>query len=95
MSKYDVTIGIEVHAELLTDSKIFCSCPTSFGAPQNTRVCPVCLGLPGTLPVLNGKAVDMAIAAGLATDCSISALTRFDRKNYYYPDLPKAYQISQ
>ena len=95
MTEYAVTIGIEVHVELSTQSKIFCSCPTSFGAPPNTCTCPVCMGLPGTLPVLNERAVDMAIAAGLATDCSVSPLTRFDRKNYFYPDLPKAYQISQ
>ena len=95
MSRYLPVIGIEVHVELATRSKIFCSCPSTFGAPPNTCVCPVCLGLPGTLPVLNGRAVDMAIAAGLATGCTVSRSTRFDRKNYFYPDLPKAYQISQ
>ena len=95
MSRYLPVIGIEVHVELSTRSKIFCSCPSTFGAPPNTCVCPVCMGLPGALPVLNSRAVDMAIAAGLATGCKISTLTRFDRKNYFYPDLPKAYQISQ
>ena len=95
MSRYLPVIGIEVHIELSTASKIFCSCPSTFGAPPNTCVCPVCMGLPGALPVLNGRAVDMAIAAGLATGCKISKATRFDRKNYFYPDLPKAYQISQ
>ena len=95
MSRFLPVIGIEVHVELSTRSKIFCSCPSTFGAPPNTCVCPVCMGLPGTLPVLNSRAVDMAIAAGLATGCKISQKTRFDRKNYFYPDLPKAYQISQ
>ena len=92
---YEAVIGLEVHVELKTDTKIFCSCPTSFGAPPNTHVCPVCMGLPGTLPVLNRKAVEFAIKAGLALECSIQRKTRLDRKNYFYPDLPKAYQISQ
>ena len=93
--KYEAVIGIEVHAKLATRSKIFCSCSTSFGAPANTQVCPVCMGLPGTLPVLNREAVRLAVIAGIATDCSISDTVRFDRKNYFYPDLPKAYQITQ
>ena len=92
---YEAVIGIEVHVELATESKIFCGCRVSFGASPNTNVCPVCMGFPGVLPALNEKAVDMAIKAGLALDCSIAGVTRFDRKNYFYPDLPKAYQISQ
>ena len=94
-SNYQAVIGLEVHVELKTDTKIFCSCPTSFGAPPNTHVCPVCMGLPGTLPTLNKKAVEFAIKAGLALGCKINKRTRLDRKNYFYPDLPKAYQISQ
>ena len=93
--KYEAVIGIEVHVELKTASKIFCSCKTDFGAPPNTQVCPVCMGLPGTLPVLNRGAVEMAVRAGLALGCKIQRRTRLDRKNYFYPDLPKAYQISQ
>jgi len=92
---YEIVIGLEVHAELATASKIFCSCSTSFGAPPNTHVCPVCLGLPGTLPVLNREVLALAIRAGLALDSQIQCHTKFDRKNYFYPDLPKAYQISQ
>ncbi len=92
---YEMVIGLEVHCELGTKTKIFCSCPTTFGAEPNTQVCPVCLGMPGTLPVLNEEVVDSAIKAGLATNCKISSFSKQDRKNYFYPDLPKAYQISQ
>ncbi len=92
---FEVVIGLEIHAELLTESKVFCGCSTAFGAPPNTQVCPVCLGLPGSLPVLNEKALEMAIKAGLAMNCEIAGFSKFDRKNYFYPDLPKAYQISQ
>ena len=92
---YEMVIGLEVHVELKTKSKIFCSCSTEFGAPPNTHCCPVCTGMPGTLPVLNGQVVDYAILAGLATNCKIANYSKQDRKNYFYPDLPKAYQISQ
>ena len=92
---YEVVIGLEVHAELSTKTKIFCSCPTEFGAAPNTHVCPVCMAMPGTLPVLNEKVVEYAVKAGLATNCEISRNSKNDRKNYYYPDLPKSYQISQ
>lgn len=90
-----MVIGLEVHAELSTKTKIFCGCKTDFGAEPNTQVCPVCMGMPGTLPVLNEKVVDYAIVAGLATNCNIGRFSKQDRKNYFYPDLPKAYQISQ
>ncbi|HZP41593.1 MAG TPA: Asp-tRNA(Asn)/Glu-tRNA(Gln) amidotransferase subunit GatB [Candidatus Binatia bacterium] len=90
----EAVIGLEVHAELLTESKIFCACSAAFGADPNTSVCPVCLGLPGVLPVLNERVVDFAILAGLATHCTIAEHSRFARKNYFYPDLPKGYQIS-
>lgn len=93
--KYEAVIGLEVHAQLLTKSKIFCGCSTKFGAQANTQTCPVCLGLPGVLPVLNKEAVDFAIMMALATHSSITSLCRFARKNYFYPDLPKGYQISQ
>ncbi|MGI5921907.1 MAG: Asp-tRNA(Asn)/Glu-tRNA(Gln) amidotransferase subunit GatB [Syntrophomonadaceae bacterium] len=92
---YEVVIGLEVHAELKTATKIFCSCSTAFGAEPNTQVCPVCSGFPGMLPVLNKKVVELAIMTGLALDCEIAEVCKFDRKNYFYPDLPKAYQISQ
>jgi aspartyl-tRNA(Asn)/glutamyl-tRNA(Gln) amidotransferase subunit B len=93
--EYEVVIGLEVHAQLLTRSKIFCGCPTQFGAPANTQTCPVCLGMPGVLPVLNKKVVEFALKMGLATNCQIAPYSRFARKNYFYPDLPKGYQISQ
>lgn len=93
--RYEPVIGLEVHAQLKTSSKIFCRCPTEFGKAPNDQVCPVCLGMPGTLPVLNKRAVEYAIKAGLALNCSINEVTKFDRKNYFYPDLPKGYQISQ
>lgn len=92
---YELVVGIEVHVELRTRTKIFCDCPTAFGAPPNTQCCPVCMGYPGTLPVLNGEAVHLAVLAGLALGCEITRRSRCDRKNYFYPDLPKAYQISQ
>lgn len=93
--KYEPVIGLEVHAQLQTRSKIFCSCATSFGDEPNTRTCPVCIGMPGVLPVLNEKAVEYTVRTGLAMHCSINPCSRFARKNYFYPDLPKGYQISQ
>ena len=95
LAGYEPVIGLEVHAQLLTRTKLFCSCANRFGAPPNTLVCPVCLGLPGALPVLSGRAVELALRAGLAFGCSINETSVFERKNYFYPDLPKGYQISQ
>lgn len=95
MKDYEVIIGLEVHAELSTNTKIYCNCTTEFGADPNTHCCPICTGMPGTLPVLNKKVVEYAVKMGLATNCKIANFSKQDRKNYYYPDLPKAYQISQ
>jgi len=93
--EFEVVIGLEVHAQLLTESKIFCNCSTVFGAEPNTHICPICLGMPGVLPVLNKKVVDFALKVALATHCEIASYSVFSRKNYFYPDLPKGYQISQ
>jgi len=93
--QYEAVIGLEVHAQLQTNTKIFCGCETAFGEEANTRTCPVCIGMPGVLPVLNRKAVEFIIKTGLATHCAIAPASRFARKNYFYPDLPKGYQISQ
>ena len=95
MPEFEAVIGLEVHAELQTRTKIFCGCAARFGNEPNTDVCPICAGLPGVLPVLNGQVVDFAIMAGLALNCGINPRSKFDRKNYFYPDLPKGYQISQ
>lgn len=95
VAQYEAVIGLEVHAQLKTESKIFCGCSTQFGSAPNSQTCPVCLGMPGVLPVLNKKVVEMAILTGLAMHCAISPYSRFARKNYFYPDLPKGYQISQ
>ncbi len=92
---FETVIGLEVHVELLSETKVFCTCKSEFGGKPNTRICEVCTGMPGTLPRLNEKVVEFAVKTGLATDCEITEITRFDRKNYFYPDLPKAYQISQ
>lgn len=93
--KYEAVIGLEVHVELKTRSKAFCSCPTDFGAVPNTNVCPVCAGMPGALPVLNKEAVRLALKAAMVLGCEITREMWFDRKNYFYPDLPKGYQITQ
>ena len=91
----EAVIGLEVHAQMLTDTKIFCNCSTKFGAAPNSHTCPVCLGMPGVLPVLNKKVVEYALKMALATNCEINKSCEFARKNYFYPDLPKGYQISQ
>jgi len=93
--EFEPVIGMEIHVELMTESKVFCGCPTKFGAPPNSQVCPVCIGMPGVLPVLNKKALELALRTAIALNCTINEFTMFDRKNYYYPDLPKNYQISQ
>src|SRR3954465_15449530 len=95
LERFDPTFGLEVHVELNTASKMFCGCATVFGAPPNTQVCPVCLGLPGAMPVVNAKAAESAIRIGLALNCSVAEWCRFARKNYFYPDMPKNFQTSQ
>ena len=95
MTNYRIIIGLEVHVQLLTKTKLFCGCSTTFGLPPNSATCPICCGLPGTLPVMNGRAFDLALQAAVALNCQIASYTKWDRKNYYYPDLPKNYQISQ
>ncbi len=92
---YEAVIGLEIHVQMDTRTKLFCSCPVEFGAQPNTNVCPVCLGMPGSLPVLNKKAVEYAVRASLALNCKVHEESIFARKNYFYPDLPKGYQISQ
>ena len=92
---YEIVMGLEVHVELATDSKIFCSCSSKFGAEPNENVCPACCGMPGMLPVTNKKAIDLGITAGLLLNCQINRVTTFDKKSYYYPDLPCSYQITQ
>src|SRR4051812_31528483 len=95
IAKYEAVIGLEVHVQLLTETKAFCGCSTRFGAPPNSNVCPVCLGLPGALPVLNRRAVEFATLAAISLNCQVRETSIFARKNYFYPDLPKGYQISQ
>ena len=95
MEKWRTVIGLEIHAELLTKTKIFCNCSAEFGGAPNTRCCPVCTGMPGTLPIINQQAVEYAVKAGYALNCGINKFSVFDRKNYFYPDLSKNYQISQ
>src|SRR5262245_26521111 len=92
---WEAVIGLEVHAQLMTTTKIFCGCATAYGAPPNSQVCPICLGHPGVLPVLNTRVVDLALRVALAIDATIDKASVFARKNYFYPDLPKGYQISQ
>ena len=93
--EYNTVCGLEVHTELSTKTKIFCNCSTAFGGEPNSHVCEICAGMPGTLPVVNERVVEYAVRTGLATNCTITRYNKFDRKNYFYPDLPKAYQISQ
>ena len=95
MSSYTTVIGLEVHVQLSTASKLFCGCSTKFGAEPNTQTCPVCIGMPGTLPVMNREAFQLSLKTAIALDCEIPSFTKWDRKQYYYPDLPKNYQISQ
>src|SRR5436305_12579877 len=92
---YRTVIGLEVHVQLLTRTKLFCGCSTQFGLPPNSATCPICIGMPGVLPVMNRQAFELALKAALALNCQIASFTKWDRKNYYYPDLPKNYQISQ
>ena len=94
-AEYEAVIGLEVHAELKTKTKVFCACSTAFGASPNTQCCPICMGLPGAMPMLNRRAVELAVMAGVLLHCRIAPVSRIDRKQYFYPDLPKAYQISQ
>ena len=94
MTEYETVIGLECHAQLLTETKLFCGCRARFGAPPNTNICPVCIGLPGALPVLNGRAVELAARMAFAVGCRVNETSIFARKNYFYLDLPKGYQIS-